>query len=481
MSLTSSLNSALAGLDLSARRAEVIARNVSSADSQGYARRSVASAGAGIGLPGRGAAITRDIDPRLMQLRREAQSRSAGEETLQAFFTRLDKAIGQPDDPGSLQDGLARLDAAFVSAAADPTSSIRLTEISEAAAGVASTLNALDDVVQGARQGADADIGKAVEGLNRDLAGVARLNADILRLNAGRHDSSDLLDQRTVLIDRISQQIPVRELPRDDGTVALVSVGGVLLLDGRPAQLGFAPRAPITAAMSAPTHLSGLTVNGRTIQTGGAVNAIPGGNLTALFQLRDEIAPQATARFDAMAAELIARFEDPAVDGTIAPGGTGLFTDRGLPLDPAADAGLAGRIAINALVTPDRPDQHWRLRDGLGAAGAGSGGDASLLLRYGDAFAERRQPVLAGLPDIGADLAGHAAALRSLVSADRVRADDRLGFARIEATTLAEGRDGGRVDIDAEMRRLVEVEQAYAANARIIQAVSDMMNRLTEI
>lgn len=481
MSLTSSLNTAGAGLDLSSRRAEVIARNVANADRPGYARRSVASGGVGVGIPGQNVAIARDFDPRLVQLRREAQSAAAGEGTLQTFYAQLDSTIGDPDQAGSLQDGLARLDAAFVAAAAGPTSAIRLAEISDAAAGVASTLNALDDVVQRGRQTADTDIGKAVEGLNRDLSEVERLNTDILRRNAAGHDASDFLDQRTVLIDRISEQIPLRELPRDDGRVALVSAGGILLLDGPPVKLGFAPRAPITATMTAPGQLSGLTVNGKSVATGGPTNAIPGGALSSLFRLRDEIAPEATARLDALAADLISRFEGPAIDDTIAPGGVGLFTDRGAPFDAAADAGLAGRIAVNGLVSPDRPDQHWRLRDGLGAASPGSGSDTSLLLRYGDAFASRGAPVLAGLPDVAADVTGHAAALRSLVSTDRVRSDDRLGFARTKATTLAEDRDGGRVDIDAEMRRLVEVEQAYAANARVIQAVSDMMNRLMEI
>ncbi len=481
MSLTSSLNTAGAGLDITARRADVIARNVANADTPGYARRSVATAGASVGVPGNQVLVARETDPRLVHLRREAQSDAAGQSVLQAFYARLDGAIGDPDETGSLQDGLARLDAAFISAAADPTSAVRLTEISEAAAGVAAGLIALDDIVQGARQQADADIGRAVDGLNRDLSQVARLSTEIIRLQAGSRDASDLLDQRTLLIDRISEQIPVRELAREDGTLALVTAGGIMLLDGHPAVLGFTPRAPITAAMTSPVQLSELTVNGRVVGVKEPRNVIEGGALSSLFRLRDDIAPEATSRLDALAADLIARFESPAVDGTVAPGGTGLFTDRGAPFDVSADAGLAGRIAINALVSPENGAGHWRLRDGLGAASASAGGDAGLLLRYGEAFSQRQAPVAVGLPATSLDIVGRAASLRSLVSSDRIRADDRASFASAAAATLAGERDGGRVDIDAEIRRLVEVEQAYAANARIIQAVSDMMNRLMEI
>lgn len=40
---------------------------------------------------------------------------------------------------------------------------------------------------------------------------------------------------------------------------------------------------------------------------------------------------------------------------------------------------------------------------------------------------------------------------------------------------------GDGVDSDAEMQKLLQYEQAYAANARVIQAVNDMMDQLLRI
>lgn len=481
MSLSSSLNVAVAGLDLSSRRAEVVARNVANADRAGYARRGVESGGPGVGVPGSTTAISRDVDPRLAQLRRESQSRQAGQEVLQSFHTRLDAALGDPDQSGSLTDRIARLDAAFVTAATNPQLETGLIEVAAAANDLVGMINTLDDVIQGERQTADADIGRAVGQLNDDLANVARLNIDIRRLRSQGHDAADLHDQRSLLVDRISTQIPVRELPRDDGAVALVSNGGLLLLDGRPATLDFDPRTPITPDMSNPIHLSGLSLNGRAVSTLDASSGIPGGSLEALFEVRDSTAPEATSRLDGLAADLIARFDASDVDTTRIAGAPGLFTDRGAALSTAPTPGLAGRLEINARVLPDSGGDLWRLRDGLGAVMEGSGADAALLLRYGGTLAKQEPPAYGGLPDIAASLLGHAASLKSLVSSDRIATDDRVSFSRISSASLIEGRDGGQVDIDAEMRRLVEIEQAYAANARIVQAVSDMMNRLTEI
>ena len=472
MSITSSLNFATAGLGASSQRAENVARNVANADSPGYVRRTSAVGGSGAGLK-----VMRDIDPRMVQLRRDAESQEAGASVAQSFHARLDAEIGDPDTAGSLQDRLAKLDAAFVSAATSPSSAAALVNVSRAAAGLAEKLNALDAVVQSSRQEAETDIGKTIAQVNADLEGVHRLNVEIAQLGAKGHDMADLIDQRSLLVDRISQQIPVRELARDQDAIALVSKGGILLLDTSPAKLEFNARAPIQADMEAPLDLGQVELNGKPLRG----ELYGGGRLGELFAIRDEIAPLATERLDSLAGELIGRFGDPAVDPTLAAGQPGLFTDRGAALDATTPAGLAGRIEVNALVAPDRPDQHWRLRDGMAAAAPGTGAETELLLAYGAALADHARPLGAGLPDIAADMIGHTGALRSIISADRLQADDRLSAVATVAATRGELRDGGAVDIDSEMRRLIEIEQAYAANARVSQAAGTMIDRLMEI
>lgn len=481
MSLTSSLSFAAAGLDLNARRADVVARNVANADRAGYARRELGVTGGGIGQPGSDVAISRGTDPKLVQLRRAAQSGEAANAVGAGFFTRLDEQIGDPDGQGSLQGGLARLDAAFVSAAASPSSPERLAEIAHAADGIATKLNGLDATVQAARQDADVEIGRTVERLNSDLRAIAEINTGIVRLNSSGHDTADLLDRRAALLDGISQNIPVRELPRDDGTIALVTQGGVLLVEGSAATLEHSVRNPITPEMSAPAQLSGLSVNGRPVDVLGERSGVPGGRLQALFDLRDRIAPETTARLDGLASELIGRFEGTRVDPTLAPGEPGLFTDAGSALDPAAAPGVAGRLAVNAIVSPDRAEEHWRLRDGLAATARDASAPPDLLLAYGAEVSNVARPLATGLPDLEADMIGHAANLKSSVSADRIRSMDAADVDARNARSFEQTRDGGAVDLDAEMRRLVEIEQAYAANARVVRVVDDMMNRLMEI
>ena len=63
----------------------------------------------------------------------------------------------------------------------------------------------------------------------------------------------------------------------------------------------------------------------------------------------------------------------------------------------------------------------------------------------------------------------------------RVLGDEDLSFAaaRWDALRQAELADG--VDTDQEMQKLLLIEQAYAANAKVIQTIGTLIQRLMEI
>ena len=119
------------------------------------------------------------------------------------------------------------------------------------------------------------------------------------------------------MIDDISRIIPLREVPRGNGQVALFSAGGAVLLDGSPATLGFVPAGMIVPGMTQGSGaLSGLTINGKPVAKGEG-GAVSGGSLAGHFAVRDDLGPQAQARLDALARDLTERFSDPALDASL--------------------------------------------------------------------------------------------------------------------------------------------------------------------
>jgi flagellar hook-associated protein 1 FlgK len=443
------------------------------------ASRVVGGTGHGVDVIG----ISRNIDLHLLNDRRSAQAATAGSDTRAEFLNALEDLIGASDAPGSLSDRIASFDAALIAATSRPESAARLSAVADAASALAGGLNAASDAIQIRRQNADAAIAAAVQTLNDSLKEVERLNTAITAHSGPGNDVSALLDQRAQAIDRISTILPVREIPREDGRVALMTTTGTLLIDGPAASFGFRRTPTIIAETTlASGALSGLTLNGRPAATDGAMSVLGDGELAALFDVRDQLAVSGQAGLDAFARDLVERFSDPALDPTLATGSPGIFTDAGLASRPAFESGLSGRIALNAAVDPDQGGSVTRLRDGLGATTPGPTGDARLLNALSTRLNADIATVSTGLPSGVRNVAELASDLISIIATDRLSIESGQSFAAARLTTLQdlESRESG-VDVDTEMQSLLVIEKSYAANAKVLQTLDAMLNTLMEI
>lgn len=135
---------------------------------------------------------------------------------------------------------------------------------------------------------------------------------------------------------------------------------------------------------------------------------------------------------------------------------------------------------MNALVDPNGAGT-WHLRDGLGAATPGAVGDSSLILAYSDALDSLNTPGSSSLGTGTSSFSAHVADLVSAVSAARVRADGEQSFSSAQNTALKELELSKGVDTDAELQDLLLLEQQYAANARVVSTVDDLMQTLLNI
>lgn len=474
MSLSHSLTAAYSGLTASAKAASIVAENLSNLRTPGYGRRDVMLAAgslAGVNVVG----VTRHANPVILAERRAAQAGAASADTRAAFLSSLEGWLGVPGAAGSLDSRISALDTALIAGAASPGSEAHLSTIFGAARELASTLRAASDQVQLARGSADRSIATDVALLNDSLKQVETLNRDIMRLTALRQDISALVDQRQSVVDRIADIVPLREVPRDGGRIALYSVGGAALIDGSAGVFGFQPSGQIGPGMSA---LPGLTLNNRPVGTG-ADGLMRGGRLAASFAVRDDLAPQAQARLDAVARDLVSRFE--GMDATLAPGAPGLYTDAGGAFDPGQETGLAGRITVSAAVDPEQGGALWRLRDGLGAAVPGDVGNGRFLTDLSAALNAARPAASGGFLPGSRSFAGLGADLVSGIASSRLTEDATASQAAARYGALAELEAQGGVDSDRETQLLLVIERAYAANARVIQAVEEMLDRLLEI
>jgi flagellar hook-associated protein 1 FlgK len=468
MSISNALNNAASGLRATSRLASTISNNVSNALTEGYASRTTELSSVSAGGLGSGVRVTttsRAENPYITAERRVAQATAEASGVKSDAYTRLIAAMGEAGADGSLSASATALETRLMAATASPQSTTLLTDAVDAARALATSLTSTAQEAAGVRTDADTRIAAEVRTLNETLHRIDDLNGKIVNLTLQGIDTLSLQDERATLVDQISAIVPVKTVNRENGEVSIFTQGGGTLLDGVVWDLGFT-RAPtsVTSEMTlANGALGGLTQRQGTttvdIAIGTGRDAFDGGSLGALFEVRDTIVPGFTAELDLYAGDLVARFETLAPAGALDAGGAGLFVDA---TGGGATAGLSGRITLNAA--------------------PGVEGDGATLQALTDAMTTRRAP--AGFVSQSAD--NDSATMASEISAyfvgRSVRVDDDLAYHTARADALSEEEmNATGVDSDSQLQLLTVVEQAYAANAKVLSTIDELMQLLLEI
>jgi len=485
MSISNALANALTGLTAVSRAADVVSSNVANAQTEGYGVRNVELSSQMLGHDGAGVsvnAITRNYDPVLTGERRFADGEVALEQTLADYHSSFANAMGQVDDAGSISGRITGLESSLIEAASRPESEARLTDVLNEATSLAAQINSAADTLSSQRIQAEKDIESAVSSLQDALQNVVELNVSIQENQASGNDINSLLDQRQVLIDKISEIVPVKEVPREGNMISLYTPGGSILVESKAATLDFTSVPTITPDMSlAGGALSGLSINGQPVVLDTEKGAIAGGRLSALFELRDTTIPKHQEQLDALARDLIERFETTDADPTLGVGDPGLFTDGGSALDTANEVGLSNRISVNDLVNPDEGGALWHIRDGLGAVVEGNQGDSSILSSLKDALTDPRVAASGGFVNIERTALGLAADLYSITETALLNTESDLAFASARQEALHSQELAQGVDTDREMQKLLTIEQNYSANAKVIDTIQTLIDQLMGI
>ena len=370
----------------------------------------------------------------------------------------------------------------------------------EGARGVAEGLNGLSDAIGAARQRAQDGIVEEVAAVNAALREIAGLT---LKIKSGGDGAlASLEDQRDLAVARLSESLEVRAVRQPGGDLLLVARGGVVLpLDPDRDVLATTGAAVAPGSSYASGTLPGVFLNGLDV-----TGQLGGGRLGEYVALRDSTLPRYQAEADVLASTLAGRLDAQ---------GLRLFTDTqggGVP-DPAAalrrqrpdglrrahprqpGGGSEPRLAAGrhprgggarrAVPAPSR-----RTRRAARPASRPCSTACSISASGTQAAAGAPWPAIrtGGLGPDGTlqspfaappDLEAYAARVAAAQTGDRAAAT--------EARTAAEGLRGALeqkfgkqsgVDPDAEMAAMVALQNAYAANARVLGTVQSMWDSL---
>ena len=477
MSISAALTNAISGLKVNSRMAEVASGNIANALTEGYAQRSLetSSGFGGVQIDG----ISRRVDAGVLSERRLAEATLGAHQRSAQMLDRLETIVGKPGDADSIAGKLAAFETSLISAGGDPSSQTRLDNISRSLVSLVGEIRNDSADIQKMRATADTAISNDVNALNRGLKLIEKLNADYTRTKTAGQDPSSILDARQQAIDSLSGIVSLRVVPRENGQIALITTKGMTLLDGKAQEFSFEPSPIITPYMTlASGGVAGIQKNGQPVDSSNGFGRLQGGSLEAAFALRDDTLVAAQNGLDDIALDLGQRLQGASADPTLAAGDLGAISDGNIQILDANKEGLASRISVNPNLDIGAGGNSTLWRDGLGAVGAGPQDNASQLNRWSDTLSSLNS--ISGQPT-AQTLVSRISENAAKVGQSRLQAEQDLGFAAARWDSLHNAELASGVDSDAELQNVLRIEQAYAANAKVVQALTAMIQRLMEI
>lgn len=504
MSLDGALSIAGTGIGAINSNLAVISQNIANANTPSYAaevstQQEVTAAGVSEGV--RVGLTVRQVDTVLQSNVLGQNATVAGLQTRSAALSAIDSVQGTPGDGSDLASLLGRVQSAFSTLADDPSSSTQQQAVVTAAQTLATGINRLSGAYQQQRQAAQDSIASAIAPINSAIGTIGSLSSQIVALKAAGDSTADLENQRDAAVQTLSQYFPVTLQPQSDGDALLIAGGGLSI--PIHAANPFATSDPTIGTTSTyPGGIPAITLNGTDVTAQLAAGG--SGQIGAAITLRDTTLPTFQAELDEFSAQLSNRFDAQGLTLFTRPDGS-LPTSTG-PNVQSGYVGYASEITVNPAVaaTPSavRDGTHNVAGSATGASAftvnpaSGPAGFNTLVTRVldyalgGQAQAGVAQPAIptTGLGSSGtlsapyaapASVTDLAATLVSAQSAEAGDASTQLTHETSVQTALnAKLASADGVNIDSELALMVQLQNAYGANAKVIGAAQAMYTAL---
>lgn len=486
MSLTSSLNTALSGLRTSSDQLSVTSRNTAAANQEGASRKIpkvTTLLGGGVQV----ALIERLANPQLLARLLGTTSDAGAQRVIADALKQFDVTINDPSLAGAPGSLLSKLDKTLQAYASAPQDSAAANAVINAARDLAQGLRDASQRVQEQRRLADQGMQGSVNNINDLLKQFQSLNDEIVRGTGNRNDITDLLDQRDMVVRKLSEEIGVRTVTDGNNNMAIFTDKGVTLFNGVPRPVTFES----TSAFGATTTGKQVFIDGVAVTGGQSGLTSSTGKLVGHAKVRDEIAVVYQKQLDEVARGLVSAFAEKDQTGSGQPDRAGLFTwdgGPGVPGSAGVTDGLAAQIKLNPLVDPSKGGNANLLRDG-GINGAAyvynasnsSGFSGRLRGLMGELGAQRNFDGSAGITSNGS-IAGFLSASGGWLQAQRKTAEAAATYSETLKHNASDAlsKETG-VNMDEEMTMMLQYERAYQASARVMTTVDQMFNTLLQM
>jgi len=482
MGLSSILGTATSGLQAIQTQLQWRTDNIDNAQDTSYGRRDAVTVS--LSTHSVTVSVRRASDAGLLTQSLDANSQATAASTTSDYFTQLGDVLGTTQSTPYLQQAVDDFTAAWKSFETDTSSSTSETQVVSTAQSLAQDMSSEAQQLVTVGQEARTAAGDAVTSLNGKLQDLAAVNKTLSSdPNAGTNDPG-LLDKRDSLVTDISSLVGVTTVTHSDGSIALYTKTGSVLVDHDANQFQW-------------NDVSGgqayISLAGSTGTAPGLNGAFSGGKIGATLEFLDPDTSSTDPNVGTLA-KAQAQLDDLA--GQLAGQTTGTFggayyaatADRTTDLDggsspePTAPSPMVSFFTIdNGSPPTETASQSLAVNSSL-IDGTATVKRQSATAVVAALTATSRSMSTAGISADNVTYSGLAAAIAGYHSTSQSAASSdstRLSATSQTLQTRLTSETG--VNMDTELAQLTVLQNAYAANARVITTVSSMFDTLLAI
>ncbi|WP_438750169.1 flagellar hook-associated protein FlgK [Pararhizobium sp. O133] len=494
MSLAAAISTAQTIFSNTGQQTAIVSKNIANSGNADYVRRLAL-----MGIDSQGSyyiKIERAQNDALFKQNINNISATSSQSRLLDGLERMQSLFGGNDYPSSPSSYLATFQSSLQTFAASPSNITIASSTVADAKDLANSLKSSSETLQGLRGDADKEIQSQVSLLNEYLTKFETVNNDIVGSIATGKDASDALDQRDKLLKSISEIIGISTVTRSNADMVVYSSDGTVLFETIARKVTSTPKDNYSAADSGFPVL----VDGRALKPGTDGNTTGQGTLSALLQIRDDVAPQMQFQLDEIARGLVKIFEQTTTTAGVTTTTTGLFmssddigltpADTALATEARATAANAGHIvglASTLIVNPEAEQSPTKLRDGgfnsaPAAAGSGSAGFTDLLDSYITGMADPKVTFdpAAGLGSEGTIMTYASSSIGWLEQLRKSATTANENKSAMLSQTQQALSNLTGVSLDEELSLMLDLEQSYKASAKLLSTVDEMLRTLLD-
>ncbi len=251
--LSSTLSSAISGLNAAQTSINSTAHNIVNANTEGFTRKTQSQESRIIGGQGAGVEsglVQRIADEFLISEVRNQAAITGQSIIIDTYQSRTQDAFGNPSSGQDIGSRIGELTAALEAFGSDHQTLAVAHQVVERAAEITGSIHQLDARVQALRSEANQDIERLVKSINTDLETIDKLNNMITSVHKTGDQNPDLFDKRDLVINELAEKIEIDTYFQDDGSLAVYTAEGHSLVDSTPRVLHYLTSGEITPGAS---------------------------------------------------------------------------------------------------------------------------------------------------------------------------------------------------------------------------------------